>query len=328
MSALLLLPSCKGVLDDSREVDITPRYILFSAPWEETKSSFTTSLAGSSFGVAAYAYTSDWKTYKATGTPMAEFPFPTTVSCESHGVCTYDVDGGTAGNQYVNWDNHLRYSFFAYHPVDGGVSFLNSGNKLATDVPKIRYTIPSFSDATQLKDVIISMVEDTDNKRNGTVGFQFHHCLSCIDVAARNFNPVDETISNLQVVFTSPLYEYADIPLDGSAIIPGPQRDPSRDPIAYGLGDGNPLTVPQGGALTHVTLPNQHILIIPQNTLQGVIRFTDILGETREQPFEASEPLQAGMRYTIQIAFAQDVLSLAIIKSTTWTDKDQEIIFE
>ena len=335
-------------------------YVYFGAD-VMTKTPIYKDLNGQHYGVIAFKYDYDWNTFKAVGKPSSAagngtdpgFIFPTEVTCQSSGLCTYTSENGSTP---VEWEQGKVYSFFAYFPYSAATSgngvILNS-NAESAGVPSIKYTTPSWSDPSSLSDVMTAAAIDEVNSGDGTVGFTFKHRLCCLNVEARNFNNSAETVKNLKINITSEMFESAVIPLDpdidivqsGShtgasyQIIPDSDASKVTVPVYDGIsssttnlsGDNNIILIPQnvenimgdtnGDGVDEIILPGK-------GKLAGDISFTDKNGNPQSQEFESDKNFEPGKKYTFVITFANGSISIAIIESGEWTDVNQDIIFE
>lgn len=298
-----------------------PKYIYFDAA-AATKGPLIEDMTGKDFGVIGFKYTSNWDTYKALGTPMAEF-YKTTITDSD------DRDGVFRYTPLVNWVAGNRYTFFAYYPCEQistaptGVSVV--GNQSTQNTPRITYTVRSGakSDQSKLLDVMTAMVKDTDNSSDGVVGFHFYHKLFCIEVVARNYDETPVSIRNANVTFNE-LTESITIPLDPSI---SPSTSGTYSNATYNISDSTPISVPTGGASIRIS-GDDKIILIPRSGLSGKITFTDGNGVRKEESFSSSKDCKPGMKYTLSIAFANNALSVAVIESSEWTDVNQNIVFE
>ena len=364
LSLLIVICACSG--DDSDngiEIKVpTAGYIHFGTESKTTRASnIVEDMTGKDFDVIAfqYSYSSDWNTFKATGTPASsKFPFPTHVTHSTNSLWTYDASSTNNGQALVEWDNASKYAFFAYYPQSGTGSCIQTATTRNTaGTPAITYTVPSSTDPSALKDVMIASMMDVTNNSDGTVYFFFRHCLSCITIEARNLDEVensddhskDQTISDLKLYITSDLWGSLTIPLDYTIEqTPGNKTSTTKEYSIFGssttvnvpaLVKGNSLqTVPVSG--------DNNIFIIPQTAaknghLKGYLSFTDknaekkigkenVTGYTYDSNlvFDANRDFEAGHKYSLIINFANGQISIAIIDTNDWTDVNQTITFE
>ena len=341
-----------------------PGYIWFDADASKTKTAQVESMFGKSFNVIAFKYSSDWATFKATGTPASAmsssspygFKFPTPVACAaSTGIRTYTSSDNT---NPVEWDGNMKYSFFAYYPAlsadDPSGTVTRVTDQTTAGVPAIKYTVPSpvggYMNAADVPDVMTAYTYDAQNTGAGAVSLNFKHrlCLFCVE--ARNLKTTEATISNLVLTITSNWYGDVTIPLDGSAIQPGTIINNNfvcrMQPTT---GTGAVVTVEQFGsdgtsANTLVSHPNNHIAFIPQNpddiidpnsepktklgNLTGKLDF-NWNGSAKSQTFTATKSFLEGKKYAFVITIAaDDAISVDIRESEDWEENSSDIIFE
>ena len=358
---LIAICACSGDdIDNGIEVEIPKAdYIHFGVESRPTRASnIVEDMEGKNFSVIAFQYASDWNTFKAIGTPASsKFPFPTAVNYVNN-LWTYDASSTNGGTPLVDWDNSSKYAFFAYYPQSGSSSCVQpTTTRTTAGTPSITYTVPSGTDPSVLKDVMIASIKDVTNNSDGTVYFEFRHCLSCIVIEARNLDEVedasdhtkDQTISDLKLYITSPLYGSLTIPLDYTIEqTPGNKTNTTKEYSIFGssttvnvpaLVKGNSLqTVPVSG--------DNNIFIIPQTIdqnghMKGYLSFTDkdntkkigkenVTGYTYDPDleFDANRDFEIGHKYSLIINFANGQISIAIIDTNDWTDVDQTITFE
>ena len=336
-----------------------PGFIWFDSEVKTKTTAIENNLNGKSFNVIAFKYSSDWATFKATGTPASAmgtegFGFPTTVSCDNAGVCDYVGYDNTTGNNIltpVEWEGTMKYSFFAYYPVATTstarpVSLETTSS--TAGVPAIKYTVPAaesdgYMDATKVPDVMTAYTTDAQNRGGaGVVSLNFKHrlCLFCVE--ARNLKKDDATISELILTIESKRYGAVTIPLDGS-----PLQLSSSDIIEDNFkcrmqptsGTGASVTVPQFGkdgtsSNTLVSYPNNHIAFIPQDPtvigeiLSGKLSFKWD-GVDKEQEFSSTKVFKEGTKYAFVITIASnDAISIDIRESDEWIEMPNDIIFE
>ena len=349
--AALLVSSCNRQGRDDSGIVIPVDwngYVYFGSD-VSTRTPIITSMAGKTFGVVTFKYTSDWNTFKATGTPESSgqssvpagkygFPCPTVVACDGTALCSYDASSTAGGTQLVEWENGYRYSFFAYYPLASstmGVAMNSTASTVGT--PTLTYTVPSWSDPSLLPDIMTASVIDATNNADGTVGLNFRHRLCCIDVQARNLNNYEESVKNLVLSITSNVYTSVTVPMDASAALV--QSGTKDDGIAYQIiadDESSKVTIPviTGSSSSAVNLSgDNNIIFIPQTIadkgrLQGRISFTNNAGESKSQVFSSDKDFEAGKKYSFIITFADESISIAIIESGDWLDNDQDILFE
>lgn len=213
-----------------------------------TRASLATDMHGKSFGVLGYHYsfTTDWGTAKSTAKPE-EF-YNLKVSCGADGgVCTYDLDNGTNGNQLRPWDPKYMYTFFAYYPyydpVDqSGAKGITLSNAGKTDTPTLRYEyswkgqteLPIYYPASNQEMFDLMTAEAIDEDGSSNVDLNFKHRLFAVEVLANNYN---ETLYEYEYDLTKPIWEYV-VDEDGNPVI---ATDAKGNPIQEKDADGNLL---------------------------------------------------------------------------------------
>ena len=360
-----ILCSCNGdnIINGEQVVDVPFNgYIHFGSEGTSTRATQGNALedlTGQDFGVIAFQYSSDWNTFKATGTPASsQFAFPTKVYYQNDSW-TYDKTNRVNPNPpvLVEWDNASKYTFFAYYPYSGPGSCIYTATTQSTaGVPSIMYTVPSWTTPSLLKDVMIASVKDTKNNSDGTVYFNFKHCLSCLTVDARNLDKDTDdspyqSIRNLSLTITSNLYSELTIPLDYTLLpTPGQKQTGNK---TYAVSGSDAISVPpisttgpDKDKIKVVSVSgDNNVFIIPQKAngenghLEGYITFTDINGTTKSGQashanydenlkFDSDKDFEAGRKYSIIVNFANGMISVAIIESGDWTDQNIVHTFE
>lgn len=312
-----------------------------------------------------YSATSDWNTYKATGTPnptITKFPFPTPVTYNStNKYWTYNASATNGGTPLVDWDNSSRYTFFAYYPYNWTQLVTNSTSSTA-GVPKITYTMPNTTNPADLRDVMIASLKDVQNTADGTVYFRFRHCLSCLTIDARNLDKEGEqgaavqSIKNLTLYLTSNIYTSLSIPLDYSleATASGTRPNASFTYSNTSTAIPVPLIANSGadeGKIQVISISqDNNVFLIPQKAtgayghLKGYVQFTDkdnVIQTGNKSyentpdyhydqslTFDSDKDFEAGRKYSLIINFANGKISVAIIESGDWTDKNITHTFE
>ena len=349
--AALLVSSCyRQERDDSGNVIPVDwnGYVYFGSD-VSTRTPVITSMSGKSFGVVTFKYTSDWNTFKATGTPESSgqssvpegkygFPCPTEVACDGTALCTYDASSTTAGTQLVEWESGKKYSFFAYYPLASSTNGVTMNSTASTvGAPTLTYTVPSWTDPSVLPDIMTASVIDATNNGDGTVGFTFSHRLCCIDVQARNLNNYVESVKNLKLNITTDVYTSVNISMDASAaLVPSGTKSGGISYQIIADDESKKVTLPviTGSSSSTVNLSgDNNIIFIPQTIadkgkLSGSISFTNAAGDSKTQNFVSDKDFEAGKKYSFIISFADESISIAIIESGDWLDNNQDIIFE
>ena len=187
-----------------------------------TRAQLATNMRGKDFGVIGFQYssTTNWNTAQSTAMPMTDC-YKQMVSCDQNGFCTYDVDGVKDDNQYKQWEENSKYTFFAYHPYNSSAITLSSETKANT--PYLTYTYPwaasnrvSIYDPNNdhgMYDLMTAEDVDCDGSRN--VKLDFKHRLFAVEILANNYNE-----TQFQYVYdeTKPVWEY-ETDADGKVIL-------------------------------------------------------------------------------------------------------------
>lgn len=129
------------------------------------------------FAVLGYQYPGFWSAEKVFATPNVFDNMPQIVRYEGE-IFTYGTPKVWTGN---------RYSFFAYYPSNHTAITVFDDGKAKQGDPYIIYTLPISSDPRDLIDVMTADNINTGVATSSTVGLQFRHRLSAIDVGARNY---------------------------------------------------------------------------------------------------------------------------------------------
>ena len=216
-------------------------YMQFST-FVPTRAEKVLDMKGRTFGVIGYQYsgTTDWNAAKALATPMKDF-YDQEVKCNPNGICTYDIDKGTAENELKQWESGSRYAFFAYHPYEGSGISLSGEEVVGT--PYLTYTyswleeanagdkIDVYDESNDVFDLMTGEDINCDGSKNVTLAFR--HRLFGLEVLANNYN------ENVYV------YEY-ETDADGNQILddkgnPKVKVDADGDPIPAKDANGNPI---------------------------------------------------------------------------------------
>lgn len=215
-------------------------YMQFST-FVPTRAEKVLDMKGRTFGVIGYQYsgTTDWNAAKALATPMKDF-YNQEVECHDDGVCTYDIDKGTAENQLKQWESGSRYAFFAYHPYEGSGISLSGKDAVGTPYLTYKYNWRDEANAGDRIDVhkrndVFDLMTGEDINCDGSkkVALAFRHRLFGLEVLANNYN------ENVYV------YEY-ETDADGNQILddkgnPKVKVDADGDPIPAKDDNGNPI---------------------------------------------------------------------------------------
>lgn len=317
-SLFMLFTGCEESLITSPEAEIeipTGNYIHFNTQ-VSTRGTLITDMKRD-FAVTAFNYVKDWSTAVATAQPGVMHNQLVTWNGSLH---TYD--------QLKEWEEGMKYTFFAHQPTG-----LELSPNTTYGTPYLTYTLPT--DVASMVDIMTASVFDTDNTLGNTVGLTFKHRLTALGIQIRNLKEDPIELDKLNISFTenSLKYNKATIPLDASMEM---TRTASDDGVYQGpysfISSGTITTIP---ALETVSLDNAMIFIPQEGTstkdfLQGNITYSysDSNSDEDPQTFNVGRDMKAGRKYYLQMTFSADAITIAIIESGEWTDKDVDIEFE
>ena len=348
----LLLVSCND--DDitgNGDINILPRYIAFGTN-VSTRGTLVTEMNERTFNVVAYNYDKKkvWSSIEHLATPMQEFQCPQPVICQANGVCAYDADTNTAGNQNVPWNNTTDYVFHAYYPAPAtGNGITASIGKSTVGAPYINFDASNITDPANLPDIMTSMlyVDGTDGAAgDGLVNFTFKHRLSCLAIQAINKTQEEKAITKLSITFRSPVYRKAKIYLDPSKEIekssPTSNYSVTNNPVRLTYTIISSETTIAADGFSKDISGNKNILLIPRNrtdsnfstandkVLKGTITVR-IKGEKtdRTTEFTIDEDLLAGRMYSIVLTFLPTgTINAMVYANQEWDDYREQIRFE
>lgn len=255
------------------------------------------------------------------------------------------------------WHGKQMYAFFAYYPTSLPVSGQNyEGN------PYVDFTFSRNNLAGHV-DVMTSHVIDADY-RTRSVAFDMKHRLTALDVVANNlYEDQDEIrITSMSITLNNLLFDKVRIPLN---MRDEPELDyyagiASTKTATYNLlPDGTLSVTDQTNTPLTSSAKNTTMILIPQNQYyylnnegkivdaeNGVLNDFTITGKVnvayktindgtetgtvgaKDYDFTISRDLVAGYRYYIQLNFAAGDVTIAILESDMWTDKDINYDFE
>ena len=276
------------------------------------------------FYVHGYRYANTWEAAKAQATPN-EFHEQLISYDEGKGIHTY--------SPLKPWLGTQKYSFFAYYPANvETISATHEGN------PYIVYTLASRENPAALKDVMTANVIDTDASAR-TVNFTMKHRLSAIDVVGRNFNDEGKSVevSKLVINFTNLFHQKVTIPLNFNdepnlKHVKGDTLTGNAAKANYTLINNDKLKVNSGGSETLLSNGKTMIVIPQTDYLEGTIdlTFKNEGGSevTKTEDLNMNCEILSGRRYYIQLTFTQDNVTIAIIQSEEWGDKNIDYEFE
>ena len=343
-----VVTSCQQDETVEPPLDPTEDYIFFNTE-VASRGELVTEMTGRNFGVMGYEYTGDWNTVKVQAKPNL-FNAQTIEWNEESGVHQYTPPLKT-------WKPGYKYTFFGYYPEGLTVS----GSEVE-GVPYLTYTLPDTP--ADMKDVMTTVVYDTDNSASNSVGLTFQHRLVAMNVQARNFNtpyngnPVYIKLTDVSITYTNLKYDKVTLPMDAS--LPVARTEATNQTKAYTiLQNGNLLISPTDtntGETTSVEVsagqePPTTLILIPQegtdeanDYLKGTVTFTFYyvdangnkitIADVAEQPgirtlpFDLGKSIVAGRKYALLMNFSRTSVTIAIVESGEWTDKDIDIEFE
>lgn len=354
---------CDKQMEEIPEVILpTDGYIHFNTE-VASRGALVTDMKKQDFVVTAYNYANNvfWSTVELQAKPNVFYNQSVTWNGAVH---TYDAFPDDDENSLKTWEAGKRYAFFAHYPVDQSIT-LSNGTYEGT--PYITYTLPSTEDATLLKDVMTAHLLDTDNSTSNEVGLTFKHRLVAMDVQARNFNDALDNgtevyikISSMKIKISNLAYNQIEIPLDASMEVTRKALDGWGKTAEYNiipLG-GAVVVAPSGSSSGEETSTgvsdafDTNIIIIPQEAVEGAdgvvtglkgkleveyqyvdsngntLTIEDKTGGSQSIDFDTKKDLKAGRKYYLQMTFSRSAITIAIIESGAWEDKDVEIEFE
>lgn len=167
-------------------LDPTQRYIQFDADINTRGALITGDYLKADFAVLGYQYPGIWEAEKVFATPNVFYEDKDKTDVAMPQIVTYEkYDETSDGFSYSPlqvWSGN-RYSFFAYYPTG------KNNIQLVADQgdPYIIYTPDLGSDPTTLFDLMTASYIDTGVASSASVGLEFKHRLSAIDIGARNY---------------------------------------------------------------------------------------------------------------------------------------------
>lgn len=343
-----LLVACLGTSCQHEEkIDFpvigTGDYIFFNSE-VVSRGELVTEMTGQDFGVMGYEYIGDWNTVKVQATP--NLFHAQTISWNGTAHSYTPLKPWVPGN---------KYTFFGYYPTTGVTLSEND----VEGVPYLTYTLPD--NPTEMKDVMTSVLYDTDNSASNSVGLTFQHRLVAMNVQARNFNtlhdgtPVYIRLTDVKITYTNLKYDEITLPMDASLpIVRKESVNPSKE---YTILESGNILIPPTDTGTGDTeavdvsdVQNTILTLIPQegtdendDYLKGNVTFTfdyvDANGSvliidnavqagTRALAFDLGKNIVAGRKYALLMNFSRTSVTIAIVESGEWTDQDIDIEFE
>ena len=375
--AAVWLAVCVAVLQGCRQDDRARIYdpsgrIMFGYPsmTVETRSGFRDALQeGDQFGVLGYcvpynyvgsstlAYTNasaTWSSKRIFSPPHVFYGTRVTVGASG---CTYDYDGGSAGEnnpaywfRYENGTGYgldgnvntgvtdeaadYRYTFYAYYPYDG-FRIVAPDSRMTAGAPVLRFDMPQTGDSEDVilddgltPDAMLGVLYDK-RQEEGALQFRLYHVLTGLGFEVNNLSERNLTVysiklrgsffKSVQVDFTESVVSYS-FPSD-------------RYTGTYVLFDGTlelPST-PEGSSSSDVLAGGtEYILLISGEGSyfgEGVEVVIDYqFGDAQRTTASFSRPgtfiPSPGVRYKAQLNFVGDTFVLQFItdNSDMWED--------
>lgn len=334
--------SCeKTGIDSSTEVDLGPNsgFIRFSTK-VATKAPILTDLKGNHFGVLGYeySYSTNWETARALARPTVFYDQK--VSCDSDGVCMYDLNPSLDGNQLKPWVLASRYAFFAYYPQKTNTNGITISGEEMTNTPTVNYVLP-LSDNPVLPEKLCDLmtaysVDETVG--GGTVGLTFQHKLFCIEVLAQNFNNTPESISELTITIDNLKYQSITLPMknEEGTVVLGKIAENNDEPdnndkqVQFRLiGNGELVSVLGNSGVVSMSegaFANRKIMLIPQN--EGIKGSITVSGDEKAYPFSFPNEMKEGRKYNLVINFTGSTIVIATAEAGAWESVTVEHEFE
>ena len=274
---LLLVNSCNKPIDTTI-LEQFDRYIFFShdVATKATLLDSNTGLAGFKYGVIGFKYSGTWDAFKTDNDNAKPNVFygnnnaltnVEEITCDANGYGTYAPLQG--------WSNNLRYTFFAYYPIDNVTLFSRidgTYSRYEGGSPYICYSLDNSSNDALKASMVDLMTGQSTNKDltptddkviNGNVSFEFNHRLSSIGVKARNSTSGNITIKQISLSLTGIQYGTIIIPLEGGETI-------RQAPISGAFNATLPVAIPEAGVSVTSTESelSDKLILIPQAELQ------------------------------------------------------------
>ena len=314
-----------------------------------------------------YSPSNIWDNEKATVAPNVFYTddtkqtlaFPRQVRYKSEGYYEYDNLQAWTG-----W----KYAFFAYYPYGyDNVKLFQDGN-VRQGEPYITYTLPNTSDPTQLKDIMTASATEVTvtptvalhmRHRLSAVDIKVrNYCEYDHDSNAETVaEPINVKITKL-VIKLKQIKTSTQIFLDHNTASTDP-NNPTLDDRTFIIVDPNyswawdEFTINKGQDInitcykdledgTVVSHPLS-LLLIPQTAndayLSGEVtldyvkmkedgKTIDTVVNGAPLEFSFNKKLTEGRRYSLDIAFTADAISLSIDPNEEWTDEDLTHDFE
>lgn len=168
-------------------LDPTQRYIQFDADINTRGALITGDYLTDNFAVLGYQYPGLWEAEKVFATPNVFYKNKDKTEVAKPQIVEYDSVNGVFNYSPLQVWSGNRYSFFAYYPTG------KDNIQLVADQgdPYILYKPEIDSDPTKLFDLMTAAYIDTGVASSASVGLEFKHRLSAIDIGARNYYEYD-----------------------------------------------------------------------------------------------------------------------------------------
>ena len=168
-------------------LDPTQRFIQFDTEINTRGALITGNYLEDNFAVVGYQYPGLWEAEKVFATPNVFYKDKDKTEVAKPQIVEYDFGNGVFNYSPLQVWSGNRYSFFAYYPAD------KDNIQLVADQgdPYIIYAPKLGSDPTTLFDLMTASYIDTGVASSSSVGLEFKHRLSAIDIGARNYYEYD-----------------------------------------------------------------------------------------------------------------------------------------
>lgn len=347
----LLIASCQKneiiTGNENIKIELDKRYIQFDLGIS-TKGIIEDLSLNDNFAVLGYQYRADWESEKLFVEPNVFYA--------SNGNIKLPLDVKytvTTSGSYYSYDDPQewsgnKYSFFAYYPTSTKNDYIkpfDGGSTIKLGEPYITYTLPNTTNPTDLIDVMTAATIDTDAGESTTVAFEMRHRLAAIDINISNKSKIelaDGSQQNLTLEITGLSVQFTNI--NTSSLI---YLNPAAPTAFVSKSTGSKvfniinssLSVDYNKNKTVTQLENESkksILLIPQNDfLTGVLTIsykktykvdnTDVLvteESNKTYDFSFNKHLSEGRRYSIDVMFTSDAVSVSVESATDWNDVD------
>lgn len=194
LALVAMLVGCNKDVNSTEEwgdvnipLDPTQRYIQFDTEINTRGALITGDYLEDRFAVLGYQYPGLWEAEKVFATPNVFYKDKNKTEVAKPQIVEYDSGNGVFNYSPLQVWSGNRYSFFAYYPSD------KPNIQLVADQgdPYIIYTPELGSDPTTLFDLMTASYIDTGVASSASVGLEFKHRLSAIDIGARNYYEYD-----------------------------------------------------------------------------------------------------------------------------------------